>query len=518
MTAWLIRYEAFPEKFAGSTAAYRTILDRGPLILDSWMQIEHEGLPIGYSHTWVDTNLKYDKTSYVLKNETILNFKMMGKEQWIIISVDATLDDQYSLQTFSAMISSTPYSTRITADRKKEGLFNVSLSSPMGERNFEVTIPRDVVLYSPMIEMTMKSLSPGQSMRLKTIDPLTLTVADLTIRAVRRENMVLEGESKMATLLNVSYQGMNVNTWIDADGMILRQETPFGWVIRASTQHEIFGQRRKSYETVDLLSSMSVPVHGHMSYTRAFQPWKTCLHGDFRDFNGLACLPLQKKGQRQFVEKQNENMTVITIHPQQPPGRVNSVKEEMPAEYHAWLASSPAIQSDNEKIRTLAKKIIGSETNSFIAAKLIYEWVYKNIVKQPAVSLPSALDVLDQLEGDCNEHTYLFVALARAAGLPACVNVGLLYSEAPRGMDKTEAAKGAFYYHAWPAVYVGEWIEMDPTLGLPFVDAFYIRLINGEIENQLKLLGVLGKVRVDVMEERSQESGVRSQKSGDWRQ
>ena len=102
--------------------------------------------------------------------------------------------------------------------------------------------------------------------------------------------------------------------------------------------------------------------------------------------------------------------------------------------------------------------------------------------------------MLARREGDCNEHTYLFVALARAAGLPARIHVGLVYSE----MD---GAPGAFYYHAWPSVYVGEWVELDPTLGQKTVDATHISVAQGEIADQLKLLGLLGQVSVEIVEE-----------------
>ena len=102
--------------------------------------------------------------------------------------------------------------------------------------------------------------------------------------------------------------------------------------------------------------------------------------------------------------------------------------------------------------------------------------------------------MLRQREGDCNEHTYLFVALARAAGLPARIHVGLVYS----GMD---GQPGVFYYHAWPSVYVGEWVEMDPTLGQPTVDATHLSLVTGELADQLKLLGLFGRARVDIVGE-----------------
>lgn len=493
MTGWLLRYEAFPEKFSGSTSGYRSLLEQRPLVFDSWMQIEYQNLPIGYSHTWIDASLKYDAPAYVLKNQTILDFKLMGQEQWVNISADASLDEDYSLREFSARMSSSLYSTKVTADRIRDDLFAVNITTPAGEKKFELTIPRDVVLYSPMIEMTMKNLNPGQSMRFKTVDPLSLAVTDLAVEAFRRENIVFEGTNKPATLLNVSYQGMNVSTWIDADGRILRQETPFGWVIRASSPREIVSRRRQRHDMADIFSSMSVPVRGRITAPRGSKRLKVRLNGRFSETNGLSNLPGQRPGHRQFVEEQLDDAVIMELEAQQIPSDIIGF-DKVPEELCPFLAASAAIQADNEKMIRQAKAIVGNASNCFEAAKSINEWVFSNVVKKPTVSLPSALDVLQRLEGDCNEHTYLFVALARAAGLPALVNVGIVYAEnGPRG--------AAFYYHAWPSVFVGEWIEMDPTFGIPLVDAAYIRLVSGEIEEQLKLLSVLGSLSVDILEE-----------------
>ena len=92
--------------------------------------------------------------------------------------------------------------------------------------------------------------------------------------------------------------------------------------------------------------------------------------------------------------------------------------------------------------------------------------------------------------GDCNEHTYLFVGLARAAGIPARIHVGLAYNE------------GMFYYHAWPAVHVGEWVEMDPTFGQDCADATHITLLTGELASQMQLGRLLGRLKITVLEER----------------
>jgi hypothetical protein len=48
---------------------------------------------------------------------------------------------------------------------------------------------------------------------------------------------------------------------------------------------------------------------------------------------------------------------------------------------------------------------------------------------------------------------------------------------------------------------VGEWVEMDPTLRQPMVDATHLALLEGEIGNQLELMKVLGQLSVEVLDE-----------------
>ena len=111
------------------------------------------------------------------------------------------------------------------------------------------------------------------------------------------------------------------------------------------------------------------------------------------------------------------------------------------------------------------------------------------VEKKPTVSLPSALEVLRTKVGDCNEHTALFVALARSLGIPARINVGLVY------------VRGAFYYHAWPEVYIDEgkgqglWLPVDPTFNQFPADATHVRLARGGLDKQAAILPMIGKTQ-----------------------
>ena len=97
-----------------------------------------------------------------------------------------------------------------------------------------------------------------------------------------------------------------------------------------------------------------------------------------------------------------------------------------------------------DRRRSRDRRSRGVDRRSRARAERLTRYVNALLEKKPTVSLPSAREVLRTKVGDCNEHTALYVAMARALGIPARIAVGLVY------------VHGAFYYHAWPEVYLDE--------------------------------------------------------------
>lgn len=158
-----------------------------------------------------------------------------------------------------------------------------------------------------------------------------------------------------------------------------------------------------------------------------------------------------------------------------------------PARFGATLGPEPLVQSDDSAIVALAERIVAGESDPRVAAERINEWVHDSLEKQLSFSIPNAVQVLRLRAGDCNEHTQLFVALARAAGIPARSVAGLAY------------VGGKFYYHAWPEVYLGDWVATDPTFGQFPADAAHLRFVIGGFKRQAELLRLIGTLRIDVV-------------------
>lgn len=151
------------------------------------------------------------------------------------------------------------------------------------------------------------------------------------------------------------------------------------------------------------------------------------------------------------------------------------------------LKAEPFLEVDHREIKALAERIADGSRDPRVVAERINQWVFDSLKKEVTVGIPSALHVLHTRVGDCNEHTQLYVALARAAGVPARIASGLAYVD------------GKFYYHAWPEVMLRGWVAVDPTFGQFPADASHLRFVIGGLGQQTELLRLVNGLTIDVV-------------------
>ena len=159
-------------------------------------------------------------------------------------------------------------------------------------------------------------------------------------------------------------------------------------------------------------------------------------------------------------------------------------------EREKYLSSTPSVQSDQDAILRRSKEIAGDQTDPVEVARRLNTWVYENLEGSYSANASTALHVLENLAGDCTEHAVLFVALARAAGVPAREVGGLMFAEGDRP---------AFVWHAWAEIHDGShWVGVDPTLNQVYVDATHVKLHDGA--DDLTYVNVLGKLKIRVVD------------------
>jgi transglutaminase-like putative cysteine protease len=154
-----------------------------------------------------------------------------------------------------------------------------------------------------------------------------------------------------------------------------------------------------------------------------------------------------------------------------------------------FTRTTPRLQCDQKPVADLAWTIVGKETDPLKKARLIERWVYKELKKSYSDNADTALEILDHKAGDCTEHSLLFVALARAVGVPAREVGGLAFVKGDKPM---------FGWHAWAEVHDGhQWVSIDPTWNEVYVDATHIKLSEGP--RDLGWANVAGKLKIKVL-------------------
>jgi len=116
------------------------------------------------------------------------------------------------------------------------------------------------------------------------------------------------------------------------------------------------------------------------------------------------------------------------------------------------------IESDSAEVVDLANQIAGDMTNPCDKARAFYDWVGDNIVYTGYCTEDrGALFALHTGGGDCSEFAELFIALCRAADVPARFIDGIT----------TESPGEGATLHGWAEVYLSGagWVPVDPTWG-----------------------------------------------------
>ncbi len=120
-------------------------------------------------------------------------------------------------------------------------------------------------------------------------------------------------------------------------------------------------------------------------------------------------------------------------------------------------------QSDNSVIQELAKNLkTPEEIYNFVTKNLSYNY---DKIRPNAERLGAKHALEYPSDSICTEFTDLFIALARAAGIPAREINGYAYSENPKIQPLSLVSD---VLHAWPEYWdskKGTWIPVDPTWG-----------------------------------------------------
>jgi transglutaminase-like putative cysteine protease len=171
------------------------------------------------------------------------------------------------------------------------------------------------------------------------------------------------------------------------------------------------------------------------------------------------------------------------------PLRQLSLAPLSPADIGHYLSSTPRINAAHPDIVARQKVILAGSISLDDSVARLVRWVAEHL-EDTVLDSQSALEALQLRKGNCQSHARLYVALARAAGIPSRIVSGLVYVQ----------GKG-FLYHSWAESYAGGWLAIDPTFAQVPADITHIRLVEGEeADDMTPLANIIGKIKGKIIE------------------
>jgi hypothetical protein len=457
-----------------------------------WHGVYYRGAKIGFTvRQVVPTDV-----GFRLEEDGQLEMTLLGATAAARIRTTAQVDDTFALQSFEFSLDpgTGPVTVRgLVARPEAEGppgrdgwRLIVDVTSAGITRTEERRLAEAPVLTVNLgRRLAREGLAPGDRHEWMVFDPATLSNAPVVVQVGDREVVRIGSTRLPAFRVDMEFAGLETTSWVTDTGEVVREESPLG----------ILTVR----EPADRATIMAVPgrVQTDLLAAAAVVPDMSALSGATRridDPRDVRRLRVRLEGadlQSPDLDGVGQTIDGDIIEITRPQTPVSGPTDPDAGRY---LAPEPLIESDDPAIRAEAALAVGSTVGARARAELLTRHVNGLLDKKPTVGFPSAREVLRTRIGDCNEHTALYVAMARALGIPTRIAVGLVYM------------RGAFYYHAWPEVYLdegeaqGSWLSVDPTLNQFPADGTHLRLARGGLEKQLAILPLIGRLHMTVLD------------------
>lgn len=462
-------------------------------------RIDLAGQQVGFASTTVDTV----GTALSISDVLLLEYSVLGRIQRTRTRSRAVVNRALRLQTLDVMFDGDEGQLLARAQVQGDSVLRVTLVSARDSQTTRLRLHQPIVLTTllPLRLAFGGVLKPGRRTATLVFDPLQLAERNVNVTIAAESTLVVPDsagfdsttmswtaahfDTVRAFRIEERSEGLTTNAWIDAQGHIVRVTGPVGLTMER-TEYEIAYQNFRHRDVSRLVRGSAEPGPGAIIARTALAAGvvPTGRRTEYRAvLTGADLSALDLTGGRQqragdtLIVRQETGTTLAPSY--RLPARDSSVTP--------WLEAQPLIQSGDPRVRTVAHEILGDEPDPARAAERLTHWVAGHTRKEATAGLPNAVRVLGQGRGDCNEFTVLYVALARAAGLPARPVAGLL------------DVGGRFYYHAWPEVYLGGWVAVDPLLDQFPADAAHLRFLVGGLARHAQLIRFIGRLKIEAL-------------------
>lgn len=465
----------------------------------TYYAVEQNGTRIGFASTTIDTVARgIEVTDYF-----VADLRVAGQLQRASARSVVLLSRALALRSFDVQAEAAQTPMRVVGRTEGDSVVIFAMDipgQPADTQRVPVRGPVLVPTLAPLAIALGETPKVGKTYRLPAFDPQQMQSRELSLTVQAESLFVVDDSARFEPIPKiwtsartdtvrawrvVGTGGAGFNGWIDAQGRVVLATQAAGITLRRMAYELAFENWRIARNAAaagvgaprDIMESSAISAGVDLG-PGAMRRLRVRLSGVQLDGYDL-------DGGRQTLRGDT-----LTVERRPVPDSTFSLTTRAPdfmARFKAELTAEPLLQSNDLAIVQKAIAITGLERNARRVAEKLNRWVYDSLKKEVTFSIPSAVQVLRTRRGDCNEHTQLYVALARAVGIPARIATGLAF------------VRGKFYYHAWPEVWLGEWVAVDPTFGQFPADAAHLRFVIGGLGKQAELLRLIGTLNIQTL-------------------
>ncbi|HNY50727.1 MAG TPA: transglutaminase domain-containing protein [Smithella sp.] len=438
---------------------------------DIWMNIFQNNQKIGFIHR----TLARKDNRFQFKEKVLMEINMMGVTQALNILTEGILNSDMTVASFNFNLNSSIFSFHAAGHVAGNKLI-LSTGSADAQEKMEIPLKEIPHLGGSIYEAAFQNNLDKETARsFSLFDPSTMSIRPIKVTRNADEIIPVMGKRVLTKKYCADFMGAKNCAWLDKEGNVLKETGIMGLSMEKTSKEKALAGMDQA-TSFDMTELASIASNVHIKDPEKLNEIKIRITGISND--------LFLNGGRQAYHNDTLTVTKETL------AASTNDQKVFPAGVALYLQPSFLIQSDDPQIKKQLLEIIKPTDTARQKAEKIIAWVHRHLEKRPTLSVPNALEVLKNKSGDCNEHAVLAVALLRAAGIPAQSEAGLVY------------LRGRFYYHAWCVFYVDKWITADAVFNQLPADVTHVRLIRGETDRQLNLMGVIGRIKLEVMEQK----------------
>jgi transglutaminase-like putative cysteine protease len=353
-----------------------------------------------------------------------------------------------------------------------------------------------------------QSLSVGKKLTFYYLQPLSVKLMPATLEVTNRATVRSDAGKQVSTFeVHADLPEGKMVGWAGANGSVVKSELRLGPIVMTMVTES----RLHALDTAYLSPALEPAVAGAPAVPTDFAD-ATALTPDkpLDDPRKLRYLKVAISGvpeqnlipsdTRQTCTREHEEASTsdgataeFTVRADQFGAADASRLPLNDASLAPYLARAAYLEVDDVPIRETALRLRGKQTNLYLIASKIRDWVHGAMTPDPSIGVVrSAKDVFERRRGVCRDYATLYAALARAAGVPTRLCAGIVYAD------------GKFFYHAWAESYVGRWVAFDPTLydakQADYVDATHIKFAQGDVTQMFEVVGIVGRLKIHILD------------------